>query len=185
MVYIDVSWSWYSGILPNFSLETGYKKMIERIEHLAARLIPRRKWLLAAFLVALAGVMPTAWVLAALCKQFWIFPTGMFLSIFGFTWTSGLFMISYWYNPDTGLLTIKQISAKHPLIRWYCYFMRYHAPAFLAIWFMIPFLVLAMCCILWLVSDVLFALFHGKLYFQNAFYGSIWAIFTRPGWQKH
>ena len=118
--------------------------MIERIEHLAVRLIPYRKWIIVAFLVAFIGVMPAAFGLAVLFKKFWIYPIGMFLTIFGFTWTSGLFLISYWYNPDGGPLTLKKINASHPGVQWYGYFMRYSAPVALVILFLMPLVYLAM-----------------------------------------
>lgn len=40
--------------------------MIDRIEHLAGRLLPYRKWMLVIFLIAFIGVMPTALFLAKL-----------------------------------------------------------------------------------------------------------------------
>ncbi len=82
--------------------------MIERIEQLAARLIPWRKWIIVAFLVAFIGVMPATFGLVVLFKKMWIFHIVIFLAMFGFTWTSGLFMISYWYDPDSGRLTLKK-----------------------------------------------------------------------------
>lgn len=97
-----------------------------------------------AFLVALVGAVPAAFGLAVLFKQSWIIFLGMFLSTLGFVWSWGLFLISYWYNPDGGPLTLDRIRTRHPLIRGYGYFMRYCSPAFLVIWFLSPFVILAM-----------------------------------------
>ena len=114
------------------------------MENLAVKLIPYRKWMLVTFLVAFVGVVPAAVGLMVLFKQPWLFKLGMFLATLGVVWSWGLFLISYWYNPDGGSLTLDKIRARHPLIRWNGYLMRYYAPACLAIWFLSPFAILAL-----------------------------------------
>ncbi len=113
------------------------------MESLAAYLIRYRKWMLVAFLVAFAGAMPAGIGLMVLFKDPIFFFLCLFLSAIGFTWSWGMFLISFWYNPDGGPLTLDKIKATHPLFRWHAYVMRYVAPAFLVIWFLSPFIILA------------------------------------------
>jgi len=118
--------------------------MSEKLESLAANLIPHRKWMLVAFLLTFIGAMPAGVGLMILFKNPAFFFLGSFVSILGFTWSWGMFLISFWYNPDGGPLTLDKIKTTHPLFRWHAYIMRYFAPAFLVIWFLSPFIVLAL-----------------------------------------
>lgn len=120
------------------------EKMIEKLENVAADLIPLRKWMLITFLIAFIGVMPAAVGLMILFKNLIFFFLGLFVSVLGFTWSWGLFLISYWFNPDGGPLTLDKVKTKQPFLTSYAYVMRYVAPAFLIIWFLTPFVVLAM-----------------------------------------
>ncbi|MFC1453724.1 hypothetical protein ACFLQL_00940 [Verrucomicrobiota bacterium] len=118
--------------------------MIERIENLAARLIPHRKWMLITFLIAFIGAMPATFGLMILFKTPIIFFAGMFLLWAGCAWPWVLFLISYWYNPNGGPLTVEKIKTTHPLIRWHAYIIWFFAPVCLVILFLSPFVVLAM-----------------------------------------
>lgn len=118
--------------------------MIERMENVAARLIPHRKWILMAIAIDLVGIMPAAVGLMILFEAPLIFPAGTFFAALGFVWSWGLFLISYWYNPNGGPLTAEKIKTTYPPIRWFARILRYYAPIFLVIWFLCPFVVLAM-----------------------------------------
>ena len=114
------------------------------MEYLAARLIPYRKWMLVIFLITIVVAMPAAVALMILFKNPIFFVLGSFVSVLGFTWPWGTFLISYWYNPDGGPLTRDKIKTTHPLLRWHAYLMRCYAPVFLVIWFLSPVIVFAM-----------------------------------------
>ena len=118
--------------------------MIEKMENLAVRLIPHRKWMLAAFLVSFVVAMPAAFGLMILFKNPIFFFAGEFLSVFGFVWSWGLFLISFWYNPNGGPLTLEKIKQTHWFFRSGSYLMRYYAPVFLIIWFLSPFVIVVM-----------------------------------------
>ncbi len=119
--------------------------MIEKLETLAANLIPHRKWMLIAFLVSFIGAMPAAIGLMVLFNNPAFFFLALFVSILGFAWSWGLFLISFWYDPDGGPLTREKIlKTTHPIFRWHAYVMRFIAPAFLVILFLSPFIALAM-----------------------------------------
>jgi len=113
--------------------------MIQRIEKLAADLIPYRKWMLLAFLLAFFLVMPVTAGLMRYFKNPSIFALGVFVFFLGFAWSWGLFLISYWYNPDGGPLTVGKIKTQRPFGKLHSYVMRYTSPAFLVLWFLFPF----------------------------------------------
>ena len=100
--------------------------------------------MLIAFLVTFVGAMPTAFGLMILFKNPIFFFLGSFVSVLGLTWSWGMFLISFWYNPHGGPLTLDKIKVTHPFFRTYAYVMRYLAPVFLLIWFLSPFIVLTM-----------------------------------------
>lgn len=86
--------------------------MIEKLENMAATLIPKRKWFLIAFLISFIGSMPAAVGLMILFKNPIFFFLGSFVSVLGFTWSWGLFLISYWY---IGGLHLTQVGGWTPL----------------------------------------------------------------------
>jgi len=118
--------------------------MIDKLENMASTLIPKRKWFLIAFLISFIGAMPAAVGLMILFKNPVFFFLGSFVSVLGFTWSSGLFLISYWYNPNGGPLTLEKIEATHSFFKAHAYVMRFVSPAFLVIWFLSPFVVMVM-----------------------------------------
>ena len=118
--------------------------MIDKIEDLALRLIPYRKWMLISFLISLILVMPISIFLTVYLKTPIFFFIGGFLLTLGFTWSWGLFLISLWYNPNGGLLTFEKIKEINPIFQWQASLMRYCAPFFLIIWFLSPVIVLGM-----------------------------------------
>ncbi len=131
-------------VLRSVTLTFGKKKMIEKLENIASTLIPKRKWFLIAFLFSLIGAMPAVVGLMILFKNPVLFFLGLFVSVLGFTWSGGLFLISYWYNPNGGPLTQEKINRTHPFFKAHVYVMRFVSPVFLLIWFLCPFVVLAM-----------------------------------------
>lgn len=115
-------------------------KMVSSIERLAVQLIPWRKWMLVAFLLCGLLPMPTTIALASWTKQPAVIFAGSVVTAAGFAWPLGLFLISYLFAPQTGLLTPDQIRKSHPLIRWHRHIMRHMAPLFLGVWFCAPLL---------------------------------------------
>jgi len=118
--------------------------MINRIENLAAWLIPYHKWMLIIFLISFVGTIPATMGLMFAFEAPIIFLMGMFFTFLGFAWPWGLFVISYWYNPNGGILTVEKIQPIPLFIRWSYYLAWYYAPIFLVIWFLSPFVVLVM-----------------------------------------
>lgn len=125
------------------------KKMIEKIEHLAEILIPYRKWMIIAFIIAAIIPMPASGYLTSLFKQPLFFSLGISIMFIGISWSWGLFLISFWYNPKGGPLSLEKIKTTHPLLRKHSHTMRYLAPCFLLLWFAFPILVM---CILTNIS---------------------------------
>jgi hypothetical protein len=116
--------------------------MIMKLEHWAAQLIPYRKWMLIAFVLTNLVFLPASVGMMIYFRSPTFILFGTFVSSLGFTWSWGLYLVSYWYNPDGGLLTLEKIRNNHPIFKWHAYILRYGIPVFLVIWFSSPFVLL-------------------------------------------
>jgi len=116
--------------------------MIHKIENIAEKLIPYRKWMFIVFLFSFLFVMPIFIFLTIYFKIIVFFLIGQFVATMGFVWSWGLFLISSWYNPKGGFLTKEKINETHPFFQVQANLMRYVALVMLTIWFLSPFLIL-------------------------------------------
>ena len=119
--------------------------MINKLEELATKLIPFRKWLLAANI----GCIPVLFGLLYLCHHPIVIVLAFFSFAVVFFWSMALYIFVLLYNLEDGPFLVENIKKMHPFFCGFAYIARYailsvFLPAALILFFSLPFFIIPM-----------------------------------------